>query len=63
MTLNEAIEYQKKRVEQTASKQDRQWLQWLLELRALRGQVNRLEGENQSLRADYETLLLQNRPD
>lgn len=62
MTLSEAIELQKQRIAQTASKQDRQWLQWLLELRTLRGQAHRLETENRRLRADYETLLLQSRP-
>ena len=44
-----------------SNKQDRQWLQWLLELRTLRGQAHRLETENRRLRADYETLLLQSR--
>jgi hypothetical protein len=39
---------------------DRQLLQWLLELRTLRGQNRHLESENRRLKRDYEKILLQN---
>ncbi len=38
---------------------ERQQLQWLLELRTLRGHVRELEGENRQLKKDYEKALRQ----
>ncbi len=38
---------------------DRQLLQWLLELRTLRGHVRELELENKQLKKDYEKVLKQ----
>jgi len=34
-------------------------LQWLLELRTLRGQIRNLESENKQLKRDYEKVLLE----
>jgi hypothetical protein len=39
---------------------ERQLLQWLLELRTLRGHVKELEMENRQLKRDYERALKQN---
>ena len=39
---------------------ERQLLQWLLELRTLRGHVKELETENRRLKRDYERGLKQN---
>ena len=39
---------------------ERQLLQWLLELRTLRGAVKELELENRQLKRDYEKVLRQN---
>jgi len=39
---------------------ERQLLQWLLELRTLRGHVKELEMENRQLKRDYERVLKQN---
>jgi len=39
---------------------ERQLLQWLLELRTLRGAVKELELENRQLKRDYERVLKQN---
>jgi hypothetical protein len=39
---------------------ERQLLQWLLELRTLRGHVKDLETENRQLKRDYERGLKQN---
>lgn len=39
---------------------ERQLLQWLLELRTLRGHVKTLETENRQLKRDYERILKQN---
>jgi cell shape-determining protein MreC len=38
---------------------ERQLLQWLLELRTLRGHVRELEQENKRLKKDYEKVLRQ----
>jgi hypothetical protein len=38
---------------------DRQLLQWLLELRTLRGQAKLLESENGRLKRDYEKAIKQ----
>ncbi len=38
---------------------ERQLLQWLLELRTLRGHVRELELENKKLKKDYEKLIKQ----
>ena len=38
---------------------DRQLLQWLLELRTLRGHVKELELQNKQLKKDYEKVLKQ----
>ncbi|MCU0275265.1 MAG: hypothetical protein MUF02_00130 [Acidobacteria bacterium] len=38
---------------------ERQLLQWLLELRTLRGHVRELEMQNKQLRKDYEKVLKQ----
>ena len=38
---------------------ERQLLQWLLELRTLRGHVKELELENRQLKRDYEKVLKQ----
>jgi len=39
---------------------ERQLLQWLLELRTLRGHVKELELENKMLKKDYERVIKQN---
>ncbi len=39
---------------------ERQQLQWLLELRTLRGHVRELELENKQLKKDYEKAIRQN---
>jgi len=39
---------------------ERQLLQWLLELRTLRGHVKELELENKQLKKDYERVIKQN---
>jgi hypothetical protein len=39
---------------------ERQILQWLLELRTLRGHIKELETENRRLKRDYERGLKQN---
>ena len=38
---------------------ERQLLQWLLELRTLRGHVRELEAENKQLKKDYERVIKQ----
>ncbi|MBN2347169.1 MAG: hypothetical protein JXO51_12375 [Candidatus Aminicenantes bacterium] len=38
---------------------ERQQLQWLLELRTLRGHIRELEQENERLKRDYEKVLKQ----
>jgi hypothetical protein len=60
MTLNDYIEIQLVKVKISHKQIDRQLLQWLLELRTLRGQVRKLEIDNKHLKRDYEKLHLQN---
>ena len=59
MTLDNYIEIQLVRVKISRKQNDRQLLQWLLELRTLRGQIRHLESENKRLKRDYEKVLLQ----
>ena len=60
MTLDDYIEIQLIKVKISRKQADRQLLQWLLELRTLRGQVKHLEVDNKRLKRDYEKALLQN---
>lgn len=60
MTLDDYIEIQLVRVKIASKQADRRMLQWLLELRTLRGQIRHLESENKRLKRDYEKSLLQN---
>jgi hypothetical protein len=60
MTLDDYIEIQLVKVKISRKQVDRQLLQWLLELRTLRGQIRHLESENKRLKKDYEKVLLQN---
>ena len=60
MTLDDYIEIQLIRVKISRKQTDRQLLQWLVELRTLRGQIRKLEIDNKNLKRDYENLLLQN---
>ncbi|HUU04788.1 MAG TPA: hypothetical protein VMZ49_02805 [Patescibacteria group bacterium] len=60
MTLDNYIEIQLVKVKISRKQTDRQLLQWLLELRTLRGQIRHLESENKRLKRDYEKVLLQN---
>ncbi len=60
MTLDDYIEIQLIKVKISRKQADRQLLQWLLELRTLRGQVKQLEADNKRLKRDYEKVLLQN---
>jgi hypothetical protein len=59
MTLDDYIEIQLVRVKISRKQNDRQLLQWLLELRTLRGQIKHLESENKRLKRDYEKVLIQ----
>jgi len=59
MTLDNYIEIQLVRVKISRKQTDRQLLQWLLELRTLRGQIRNLESENKQLKRDYEKVLLE----
>jgi len=59
MTLDDYIEIQLVKVKISRKQVDRQLLQWLLELRTLRGQVRHMEGENKRLKREYEKALLQ----
>jgi hypothetical protein len=60
MTLDDYIEIQLVKVKISRKQADRRLLQWLLELRTLRGQIRHLESENKRLKQDYERVLLQN---
>ena len=60
MTLDDYIEIQLVKVKISRKQADRQLLQWLLELRTLRGQIRHLESENKRLKKDYEKVVLQN---
>ncbi|MFH2107493.1 MAG: hypothetical protein ABII93_02385 [Chrysiogenia bacterium] len=59
MTLDNYIEIQLVKVKISRKQIDRQLLQWLLELRTLRGQIRNLESENKQLKRDYEKVLLE----
>jgi hypothetical protein len=60
MTLDDYIEIQLVKVKISRKQADRQLLQWLLELRTLRGQIRHLESETKRLKKDYEKVVLQN---
>jgi hypothetical protein len=59
MTLDDYIEIQLVRVKISRKQIDRQLLQWLLELRTLRGHIKQLEAEGRRLKRDYEKALKQ----
>jgi hypothetical protein len=59
MTLNDAIEILKIKVHHSQKKEDKQMLQWLLELRTLRAAQREMGEENQRLKKEYEKLVLQ----
>ncbi len=63
MTLNDVIDLFKKRLASSKSEEDRQLLQWLLELRTMRDQLRQLNQENEALKKEYEKLLLQHKGD
>jgi hypothetical protein len=59
MRLDDYIEILLVRMKISHKQIDRQLLQWLLELRTLRGQARILEGENRRLKQDYVKLVKQ----
>jgi hypothetical protein len=59
MHLDDYIEILLIRMKISHKQIDRQLLQWLLELRTLRGQAKLLESENKRLKQDYEKALKQ----
>lgn len=59
MHLDDYIEILLVRMKISHRQIDRQLLQWLLELRTLRGQSKLLESENKRLRQDYEEAIKQ----
>ncbi len=59
MRLDDYIEILLVRMKISHKQIDRQLLQWLLELRTLRGQAKLLDGENKRLRQDYEKVIKQ----
>jgi hypothetical protein len=59
MRLDDYIEILLVRMRISHKQIDRQLLQWLLELRTLRGHVRQLESENRRLKRDYEKFLKQ----
>ncbi|HEX7502998.1 MAG TPA: hypothetical protein VF451_06225 [Acidobacteriota bacterium] len=59
MRLDDYIEILLVRMKISHKQIDRQLLQWLLELRTLRGQARLLESENKRLRQDYEKAIKQ----
>jgi len=59
MRLDDYIEILLVRMKISHKPIDRQLLQWLLELRTLRGHVRQLEGEHRRLKRDYERVLKQ----
>jgi hypothetical protein len=59
MRLDDYIEILLVRMKISHKQIDRQLLQWLLELRTLRGQAKLLESENRRLRQDYEKAIRQ----
>ncbi|MDD8012235.1 MAG: hypothetical protein PHX05_02000 [Acidobacteriota bacterium] len=59
MRLDDYIEILLVRMKISHKPIDRQVLQWLLELRTLRGHARQMESENRRLKRDYETALKQ----
>jgi len=59
MSLDDYIEILLVRMKIAHKQIDRQLLQWLLELRTLRGQAKLLESENGRLKQDYEKAINQ----
>jgi hypothetical protein len=59
MRLDDYIDILLVRMKITHKPIDRQILQWLLELRTLRGHVRQLESDNRRLKRDYEKALRQ----
>ena len=59
MSLDDYIEILLVRMKIAHKQIDRQLLQWLLELRTLRGQAKLLESENGRLKKDYEKAIKQ----
>jgi len=59
MSLDDYIEILLVRMKIAHKQIDRQLLQWLLELRTLRGQAKLLESENGRLKQDYEKAIKQ----
>lgn len=59
MHLDDYIEILLVRMKISHKQIDQQLLQWLLELRTLRGQARLLESENKRLRQDYEKAIKQ----
>jgi len=54
MRLDDYIEILLVKMKISHKQIERQLLQWLLELRTLRGHVRQLEGENKRLKKEYE---------
>ncbi len=59
MTIDDAIDILKIKARNTQRKEDKQMLQWLLELRTLRATLRELSSENERLKQNYEQLVLQ----
>jgi hypothetical protein len=59
MTIDDAIDILKIKARHSQKKEDKQMLQWLLELRTLRSTHRELSSENERLKKDYEQLVLQ----
>ena len=59
MRLDDYIDILLVRMKISHKQIDRQLLQWLLELRTLRGHVRQLESDNRRLKRDYEKVLRQ----
>jgi len=59
MRLDDYIDILLVRMKISHKQIDRQLLQWLLELRTLRGHVRQMDGENRRLKRDYEKVLRQ----
>lgn len=59
MRLDDYIEILLVKMKISHKQIERQQLQWLLELRTLRGHVRQLEGENKRLKKEYEKAVKQ----
>jgi hypothetical protein len=59
MSLDDYIEIMLVKMKISHKQIERQLLQWLLELRTLRGHIKQLETENKRLKRDYEKALRQ----